>query len=79
MHHKVYFDYFLIKSRPTWCALSNEKVYLMSNRKCCVVDFRVDSDRLDQFSNFGKIRTQAAKSNSVTFRERFDVMKILKG
>ena len=51
----------------------------MSNRKCCVVDFRVDSDRLDQFSNFGKIRTQAAKSNSVTFRERLDVMKILKG
>ena len=57
----------------------HEKVYLRSNRKCCVVDFRVDRDHLNQYCNFGKIRTGAAKSNSTVLREKFDVMEILKG
>ncbi len=51
----------------------------MSNRKCCVVDFRDDRDHLNQYCNFEKIKTEAAKINSINFRERFDVMEILKG
>ena len=51
----------------------------MLDSKCCVVDFRADRDHLNRYCNSGKIRTEATKSNSITFRERFDVTEILLG
>lgn len=51
----------------------------MTKRKCCVVDIRVDRDNQNRYCNIGKISTEAVKSNSITFRERFDVKEILKG
>ena len=71
--------YLAIAMRDTIHIKFHEKVYLRSKCKCCVVDFRADRDHLNQYCNFGKIRTEAAKSNSITFRERFDVTEILKG
>ena len=70
--------YLAIVVRDTIHIKFHEKVYVRSKRKCCVVDFSVGLDLQNQYCNFGKIRTEAAKSNSTVLREKFDVMGILK-
>ena len=46
-------------------------VYLTSKRRCFVVNFSAGLDLQNQYCNFGKIRTQAVKSNSTILREKF--------
>ena len=76
IEHACFNNYLAIVRQDIICIKFHEKVYVRSNRRCCVVDSPSGRDLQNQYHNSVSIMAEDAGYSSSTLRKRFNVTEI---